>query len=98
MAQAVYYFTSALALGAPERKVSYCVPTGNFGDIFAGQVARHRLVEDRLGQALDEVVRDGLLGVGVAVVTHVGVPLWADNLWRGQRIAPIEPLCHGIGR
>jgi threonine synthase len=41
MAQTVYYFTTALALGAPERRVSFCVPTGNFGDIFAGQVARH---------------------------------------------------------
>jgi len=41
MAQTVYYFTAALSLGAPERKVSFCVPTGNFGDIFAGQVARH---------------------------------------------------------
>ncbi len=41
MAQTVYYFTTALALGAPERKVSFSVPTGNFGDVFAGQVARH---------------------------------------------------------
>ena len=41
MAQAVYYFTSALALGGLDRKISFCVPTGNFGDIFAGQVARH---------------------------------------------------------
>ena len=41
MAQAVYYFTSALSLGGPDRKISFCVPTGNFGDIFAGQVARH---------------------------------------------------------
>ena len=41
MAQTVYYFTSALALGGPDRPVSFCVPTGNFGDIFAGQVARH---------------------------------------------------------
>ncbi|MEE4235701.1 MAG: threonine synthase [Anderseniella sp.] len=41
MAQTVYYFTSALSLGAPDRPVSFCVPTGNFGDIFAGQVARH---------------------------------------------------------
>lgn len=41
MAQTVYYFTTALALGAPDRKVDFCVPTGNFGDIFAGQVARH---------------------------------------------------------
>ncbi len=39
MAQVVYYFTTASSLGAPERDVSYCVPTGNFGDIFAGYVA-----------------------------------------------------------
>ncbi len=40
MAQIVYYFTSAVALGAPERRVSFTVPTGNFGDIFAGYAAR----------------------------------------------------------
>jgi len=39
MAQAVYYFTAAVALGAPHRRVSFSVPTGNFGDIFAGYVA-----------------------------------------------------------
>ncbi len=42
MAQVVYYFTSALQLGAPDRKVAYSVPTGNFGDVFAGYVA-HRM-------------------------------------------------------
>lgn len=40
MAQIVYYFTSAVALGSPERPISYCVPTGNFGDIFAGYIAK----------------------------------------------------------
>ncbi|MDX2159014.1 MAG: threonine synthase [Hyphomicrobiaceae bacterium] len=39
MAQIVYYFTAAVALGAPERNVSFSVPTGNFGDIFAGFAA-----------------------------------------------------------
>jgi len=39
-AQAVYYFTSAVALGAPHREVSFAVPTGNFGDILAGWVAK----------------------------------------------------------
>ncbi len=39
-AQTVYYFSSALALGAPARPVSYAVPTGNFGDAFAGYVAK----------------------------------------------------------
>jgi threonine synthase len=41
-AQAVYYFTTAAALGAPERAVSFCVPSGNFGDAFAGYAA-HRM-------------------------------------------------------
>lgn len=40
VAQIVYYFTAAAALGAPERKISFVVPTGNFGDIFAGYVAK----------------------------------------------------------
>ena len=39
VAQAVYYFTAAVALGAPHRKVAFTVPTGNFGDVFAGYVA-----------------------------------------------------------
>jgi threonine synthase len=38
-AQAVYYFTSAVMLGAPHRKVGFVAPTGNFGDAFAGFVA-----------------------------------------------------------
>lgn len=40
VAQVVYYFTSAVALGAPARSVDFTVPTGNFGDIFAGYVAK----------------------------------------------------------
>lgn len=40
MAQIVYYFYSALALGAPNKRVNYSVPTGNFGDIFAGYLAK----------------------------------------------------------
>lgn len=40
MAQVVYYFTSAVALGAPHREVSFSVPSANFGDVFAGYVAR----------------------------------------------------------
>jgi threonine synthase len=39
VAQVVYYFTAAIALGAPHRKVAFTVPTGNFGDVFAGYVA-----------------------------------------------------------
>ncbi|MFL5076120.1 MAG: threonine synthase [Microvirga sp.] len=39
-AQTVYYFTAAVALGAPHRPVSFSVPTGNFGDVLAGFVAK----------------------------------------------------------
>jgi len=49
VAQAVYYFTAAVALGAPHRKVAFTVPTGNFGDVYAGYVAaRMGLPVDRL--------------------------------------------------
>ena len=50
LAQVVYYFTAATALGAPHRKVSFAVPTGNFGDVFAGYVAR------RMGLPIDRLV------------------------------------------
>jgi len=39
MAQVVYYFAAALQFGTPFRKVAFSVPTGNFGDVFAGHVA-----------------------------------------------------------
>lgn len=40
MAQIVYYMTAGVALGAPERPVAFSVPTGNFGNVYAGYVAR----------------------------------------------------------
>jgi threonine synthase len=49
VAQAVYYFTAAVALGGPHRKIAFTVPTGNFGDVYAGYVAfRMGLPIDRL--------------------------------------------------
>jgi threonine synthase len=50
VAQTVYYFTAAVALGAPHRPIAFTVPTGNFGDIFAGYVAR------RMGLPVDRLV------------------------------------------
>ena len=50
VAQTVYYFTAAVAVGAPHRKVAFTVPTGNFGDIFAGYVA------ERMGLPVDRLV------------------------------------------
>jgi threonine synthase len=49
-AQAVYYFTTAVALGAPARPVTYVVPSGNFGDAFAGYGAR------RMGLPIGRIV------------------------------------------
>jgi threonine synthase len=49
-AQVTYYFVAAVALGAPGRKVSFVVPTGNFGDIFAGYVAK------QMGLPIDRLV------------------------------------------
>jgi threonine synthase len=50
VAQVVYYFTAAVALGAPHRKAAFTVPTGNFGDVFAGYVA------SRMGLPVDRLV------------------------------------------
>jgi threonine synthase len=40
VAQSVYYFTAAVSLGAPQRRVAFTVPSGNFGNVLAGDVAR----------------------------------------------------------
>jgi threonine synthase len=50
LAQIVYYFVGAVALGAPERQVSFAVPTGNFGDILAGYYAK------RMGLPVERLV------------------------------------------
>lgn len=50
VAQIVYYFTAAVSLGAPFRKVSFTVPTGNFGDIFAGYCAK------QMGLPIDKLI------------------------------------------
>jgi threonine synthase len=50
LSQVVYYFYAAVALGAPHRPVSFTVPTGNFGDIFAGYIAR------KMGLPIDKLV------------------------------------------
>lgn len=50
LAQVVYFFSSAVSLGAPYRPVSFTVPTGNFGDIFAGYIAK------QMGLPIDQLV------------------------------------------
>ena len=50
MAQIVYYFWASLSLGGPSRPVSFSVPTGNFGDIFAGYLAH------KMGLPIEQLV------------------------------------------
>ncbi len=73
MAQIVYYVYAAVALGSPDRKVSFSVPTGNFGDIFAGLVAKRMgvpidrlIIATNVNDILDRALRTGryeMLGV-----------------------------------
>jgi len=76
MAQIVYYFTSAVALGGPARPVSYSVPTGNFGDIFAGYVAREMglpidklIVATNVNDILARALNSGRYDVGTVTPT-----------------------------
>ncbi|MBL8907571.1 MAG: threonine synthase [Rhizobiales bacterium] len=66
VAQIVYYVSSALSLGAPDRAVSFCVPTGNFGDIFAGYAAKRMglpidrlIIATNINDILDRTLRTG---------------------------------------
>jgi threonine synthase len=70
VAQTVYYFTSAVALGAPTRQVDFTVPTGNFGDIFAGYVAkrmglpvRHLRIATNVNDILARTLKTGIYEV-----------------------------------
>ena len=71
MPQIVYYITSALALGAPDREIAYTVPTGNFGDIFAGYIARQMglpisqlVVATNINDILTRTLETGCYSVG----------------------------------
>ncbi|ESW61490.1 MAG: threonine synthase [Rhodobacter sp. CACIA14H1] len=66
LAQVVYYFSAAVSLGAPHRAVSFTVPTGNFGDIFAGYIARRMglpigklVIATNHNDILDRAMRSG---------------------------------------
>lgn len=77
VAQSVYYFTTAVALGAPHRPVSFAVPSGNFGDGFAGYVA-HRLglpvgrilIATNANDILARTFRTGLYARGIVAETQ----------------------------
>ncbi|MEL7728754.1 threonine synthase [Citromicrobium bathyomarinum] len=76
MAQVVYYFAAALQLGAPDRKAAFSVPTGNFGDVFAGYVAQKMglpverlIVATNKNDILARAIRDGDYSVGESHAT-----------------------------
>ncbi|ABC62644.1 threonine synthase [Erythrobacter litoralis] len=76
MAQVVYYFTTAVQLGAPERSVAFSVPTGNFGDVFAGYVAskmglpvEQLIVATNVNDILHRALSDGDYSAGTVTPT-----------------------------
>ncbi|OYY66124.1 threonine synthase [Sphingomonas sp. 28-62-11] len=76
MAQIVYYFYAAVRLGAPERPVAFSVPTGNFGDVFAGYVAAKMglpvarlVVATNVNDILHRAISDGDYSQGTVVPT-----------------------------
>jgi threonine synthase len=77
IAQIVYYFTAAVALGAPEQAVSFAVPTGNFGDAYAGWAARRMglpirriVVATNVNDIVARALETGVYRRGVAVATQ----------------------------
>ena len=76
MAQVVYYFAAALQLGGPERKIAFSVPTGNFGDVFAGHVAARMglpierlIVATNVNDILHRALADGDYSTGTVTPT-----------------------------
>ncbi|QJQ31557.1 threonine synthase [Sphingomonas lacunae] len=75
-AQVVYYFYTAVRLGAPHRPVAYSVPTGNFGDVFAGYVAQRMglpiarlIVATNINDILHRALSTGDYSAGTVVPT-----------------------------
>ena len=76
MAQITYYFTAAAALGAPDKPVAFSVPTGNFGDVFAGYVAAQMglpiaqlMVATNVNDILARTMQSGVYETGEVVAT-----------------------------
>lgn len=76
MAQVVYYFAASLQLGGPQRKLAFSVPTGNFGDVFAGHVAARMglpierlIVATNVNDILHRALSQGDYSVGTVTPT-----------------------------
>jgi threonine synthase len=76
MAQVVYYFACGLQMGAPHRQIAFSVPTGNFGDVFAGYVATKMglpiaqlIVATNVNDILHRALKDGDYSTGSVTAT-----------------------------
>jgi len=78
-AQIVYYFTAAVALGAPHRPVAFAVPTGNFGDAYAGYAAH------RMGLPIERII------LGVNSNDILARALATGRYARGESAATLSP-------
>jgi threonine synthase len=78
-AQIVYYVTAAVALGAPYRPVAFAVPTGNFGDAYAGYAAH------RMGLPIERII------LGVNANDILARALATGRYERGQTTATLSP-------
>ena len=77
MGQIVYYFAGALALGAPDRPVGFSVPTGNFGNVFAGYAARNMglpieslMIASNANDILTRFFETGVMSVSTVQATY----------------------------
>ena len=113
MAQIVYYVTAAVSLGSPDRSVSFCVPTGNFGDIFAGLAAKRMgvpidrlLIATNINDILDRTLKTGrydMRGVTPSSSPSMDIQI-SSNFERllfevhDRDAAALRPLMHGLSQ
>ena len=113
VAQVVYYFTAAVSLGAPHRPVTFVVPTGNFGDIFAGYVAKRMglpianlVIATNANDILARTLETGIYETGSVVPTispSMDIQV-SSNFERllfealGRDAATLRQLMNGLGQ
>jgi threonine synthase len=113
VAQVVYYVTAGVALGAPHRPVSFAVPTGNFGDVFAGYVAKRMglpvetlVVATNANDILARTLRDGRYETrGVRATTSPSMDIQVSSNFErllfeayGRDAAAVRRLMSGLSQ
>lgn len=113
VAQIVYYFTAAVALGAPHRPVTFTVPTGNFGNIFAGYAAKRMglpiqrlVVATNVNDILHRTLKTGRYEVrGVTATSSPSMDIQVSSNFErllfealGRDAAAMRLLMAGLGR